>query len=525
MTRHLKRATLGVGFFLCLALPAASALAFGEFDRATRLGMLGDYEGALREYESFVYNHPGHELAPLAVLAAGNIHLEVHENYDAAVRKYDLVITDYTSSSWAPEAARRKGEAAQALEEWTTAGEAYEQALDLAAEADEPQQAEWITEVAAGAGDCFYRAGDHERVLRIYGKTLDGDPPTQVAATALYRMGETYEAMERPEEAARSYARMLEEFPGAGIESVRRGLGKRDLIDRHTTIDWKPYEIGVETNGLIQQRNYAGALEKCEEAEACCKNPRLLECVEYQKITLEAAVSGDYGTAYRQMERYLEAYPKPQLGPQIEQNLDQWGQILEMESEADRNPGDADLAAALGTQYLRAGSFPKSITTLEHARDLDPNRAATYQLLGYAYNAAGRAEDSAAAFEKYLESNPNDVNALNIVGYSFLGQQQYDKAIEYFKRYVELSPDQANPHDSLGEGYFRAGRLEEALVEYSKAVEIDPSFFNAYFFLGQIHQQMGNRDKAVEAYERLIELNPNGTQAQEARSALEELRK
>ncbi len=512
MTRESKRVALGVGCLACLVLAAGSALAGGEFDKAARLGMLGDHEGALREYESFIYDHPAHELAPLAALAAGNLYLEVHENYDTAVLRFDQVVSDYPTSAWAPEAARRKGD------------EAYERALDLAAERSEPQQAEWINEVTASAGDCFYRAGDSERVLQIYGKALEGNPPTQVAATALYRMGETYEAMEEPEKAAESYARMLEEYPGAGVESVRQGMGKRELIDQHTTIDWKPYEIGLETNGLIQQRNYAAALEKCNEAEACCKNPRLLECVEYQKIALEATISGNYGIAYRRMEQYLQAYPNPQLGPQIDRNLDQWSQIIEMESEVDRSPEDVELAAALGTQYLRAGSFAKSIDILENTRGLDPDRAATYQLLGYAYNAAGRADDSARAFEKYLESNPDDTNALNVVGYSFLGQEQYDKAIQYFERYVELSPDEANPRDSLGEGYFRAGRLEEALREYSKAVEIDPSFFNSYFFLGRIYQQMEKKDQAIEAYERLIELNPNGAQADQARSALEELR-
>ncbi len=527
MIQSRRTATLSAGILLCLALMAGNppaSFASGEFDRAARLGMLGDYEGALKEYQDFAKASPGDELAPLAILAAGNIQLEVREDYDAAARSYDQVIAGYPSSPWAAEAARRKGDAARALENWKSAGDAYAQALDLAAHQPTRQPDAWVNEVTAGAGDCYYEAGDQDRVLEIYRKVLENDPPVQVAATALYRLGETYEARNEPAMAARSYARMLEEYPGAGIEPIRRAMGKRELIDRHEKMDWRPYEIGLETNGLIRARDFSGALEKCNEAEALCTNPRLLECVEYQKIALETTISGDFEAGYRRMESYVQKYPNGQMAPQIEQNLDQWAQIVDAKAESDRDPGNAEIAAALGTMYLRAGAVAKAVETLERARDLDPGRDATYQLLGYAYNAAGRADEAVAAFETYLETNPTDANAINIVGYSFLGREQYEKAIIFFKKYVEIAPDEPNAHDSLGEGYFRAGHLEEAAREYEKAVELDPTFFNSFFFLGQIYQQQEKKDKAIAAYERLIELSPNGTQAEEARAALRELR-
>ena len=285
MKSERKGFLLGCASLLCIIFLTGTALAAGEFDKATRLGMLGDYEGALKEYESFVKRHPDHELAPVAALAAANLYLEVREDYDTANKQYTHVIKKYGSSPSAPEAARRKGEAAQALEDWSTAGEAFQQALDLATE-HQSQPSGWIGEVTALAGDSFYRAGDNKQVLRTYQKALDRNPSAEVAATALIRMGETYEEMAEPEKAARSYARMLEEFPGVPDATRQQAQGKRELIDQYVDFDWKPYEINDEATQLIQQRNWAGAREKCEEAEACCRNPRLTECLEYRKVKI-----------------------------------------------------------------------------------------------------------------------------------------------------------------------------------------------------------------------------------------------
>ncbi|MCK4548195.1 MAG: tetratricopeptide repeat protein [Candidatus Eisenbacteria sp.] len=518
-----KGLRLGFVSLLCVILLTGTALATAEFNKATRLGMLGDYDGALKEYESFLGEHPDDELAPVAALAAGNLYLDVREDYDAAMEKYDQVVKEYPSSPAAPEAARRKGEAAQALEEWTAAGEAFDLALDLAV-GHGSQPAGWIGDVIARAGDCFYRAGDNERVIQTYHKVLDRDPAAGVAASALIRMGETYETMDQPEKAAESYVRMLEEYPGVPAQTRRQAMGKRDLIDQHVEFDWKPYELNEEATDLIRQRNFAGARAKCDEVEACCRNPRLLEYVEYRRIALDATLTADYETARRNMGQYLQKYPRAQLLERIEENLETWTRIIDGEAERDANPEDPARMTALGSMYLRAGAFHAAIETVERARDLDPERSDTYQLLGYAYNAAGRTDDATGAFEKYLEGNPEDTNALNMVGYACMGTEQYDKAIRYFRQYAELAPDEANAHDSLGEGLFRAGRLEEAAAEYEKAVEIDPGFSNSYFFLGQIYEQLDKKDRAIEAYERLIGLSPSGSQAEQAGAALAELR-
>jgi tetratricopeptide (TPR) repeat protein len=510
--------------FLVVAFWAAAALAQGEFDQATRLGMRGDYDGALREYETFFETHPDHELAPLAALAAGNLLYETREDFAGAIGQYDRVVRDYVSSPWASEAARRKGEAARAMEDWAGAGEAFSQALDLASRPGSRPSPAWINEVTTAAGEAFFQAGDRDRVLAVYQKVLDTDPPAEVAGTALYRMAETYEQLGKEELAARMYAEILRTYPGTTRQFVDGAMSKRDLIDRHTTFDWKPYDLDVEVTNLIRQRDFAGAFEKCKEEKAGCGNPRLLECIEYREIGLEATVSGDYETAAERMEHYLQSYPRAQLGTAAENNLLQWAQIVETKHQVEENPGDPDAGSMYGYLLLRAGSFPAAIAQLEKTRNSNPRHARTLQFLGTAYGAAGRTEDATRAFEAFLEIEPDNTAALNQVGYAYLGSGLFDKAVTCFRRYVELSPNEANAHDSLAEGLYRSGRLEEAAGEYERAVALDSSFANSYFFLGEIYRELKQNDKAIQAYERFLELAPTGDQADQTRAALETLR-
>ena len=121
-------------------------------------------------------------------------------------------------------------------------------------------------------------------------------------------------------------------------------------------MNWKPYELNAEATQLIDQRNFAAAREKCDEVEACCKNPRLLECLEYRKITLDAALTGDYTGGYRKLETYAEKYPRGQLQPVVENTLAMWSMIVELESQVAEDPRNVTALNGLGGLLIRVGS-------------------------------------------------------------------------------------------------------------------------------------------------------------------------
>jgi tetratricopeptide (TPR) repeat protein len=471
--------------------------------------MEGSYEDAVREYESFLARAPEDRLAPVAAVAIASIHLQAHKDTTAALASLERVLTEHRESPWAAEAARQKGSCTEAQGKWDDAAKAYMLAFDLAA----GQEEDWINEVVLSAATCYDRVGNQSKIIETYSRVLDGSPQPEVAAAA---MGDT-------DSAAESYTRIIRQYPSC--PEYESAVAKRELIDKHTTVEWGPYEAYDEATRMIAAGDLQGALAKCEEVLSGSPNTSLRECAEYRKLSLETAHSADFTEGCRKLQQFIDEHPGGLRTELAQRTLDQsWSRVADLESSARENPEDATVLGALGQAYLQARSIPKGIEILEKALTISPEDPTLQLTAGYAFAQAGRTDQAAAAFGTYLETNPDDVNALNMMGYMTLGGPEPENAITYFQRYVDLAPDEANAHDSLGEGYMTLGRLQEAAAEYEKAVEIDPSFSNSHFMLGRVYQQMGEADKAASAYQRFLELVPRGPQAEQARAAIQELR-
>jgi len=75
-----------------------------------------------------------------------------------------------------------------------------------------------------------------------------------------------------------------------------------------------------------------------------------------------------------------------------------------------------------------------------------------------------------------------------------------------------------------GDESLREGRLFEALVLFREALESDPTLAPAARRLGDAYREHHDNALAVSAYERYLEMEPSAPDAEEVRSALEELR-
>jgi tetratricopeptide (TPR) repeat protein len=524
MDRWPRAAVAASVFLFCVFFLAGFASAATEFDRATRLGMSGDYDGAIREYQSFLERAPQDRLSPTAAMAIANLQLSARRDSAAAVPWLDRVVNDYPSSPWAPEAARVKGRYQESQKKWEEAGGTYMKAIDLASKTAGSVSDQWMNEVTLAAANSFFAAGDRPKQIETYQKVLKGSPPPEVAATSLYRLGESYEEEGNAKDAADCYAKVVREHPGSPI--FETAMGKRPLIEGHVNVDWPPYTKYSEGAALVQQQDFQGALRTTDELLASNIDPPLRECLEYRKITLETALAGNYSEGCDKLRGYIARYPNGQRLATARRTLEQnWGPIAELETAAQEHPEEAERWRALGLVYVQTRLADKAIAAFEKSLAIDPEDPGTYLGLGYAYSAARRNEEATKAFDFYLERNPEDEIALNLIGYSYLGLGQPDRAIPYFERFVKVSPDDPNSHDSLGEGYLAAGRLDDAAREYEKAVEINPTFANSWFMLGRVYQQRGDKEKAITAYGRFLDITPGGPQADQARSSIDSLRK
>jgi tetratricopeptide (TPR) repeat protein len=476
---------------------------------------------AVVAYRKVWEQHPQDRLAPVAAYAAANLLASVLHDTTTAIPTYDRILNDYPVSELAAEAARRKAECLQGRKQWADAGAAYALALTYAGQGPAPQSGTWMNEVANGVADCYYRMGDRHRAVSVYQRVLEGPIAPQPAAAALYRLGDTYEALGDSADAAASFARVVEEYPFATV--FEDAVARRALIDRYRKVDWAPYLTYARTTGDFARRDLAAVPARCDSVLAGSQSPALRACAEFRKIVAETQTSGDYTAGNLRLQALLDGLPDPRAMPNAATQLEQYQMLAAAEKRAASLPNDAAAQSALGGLYLQFGVAARAVGPLETALRLDPENAATHLLYGYACSAAGRPEDALAAFEFYIARNPNDSDVLNQVGYALLRLGQNDHAIGFFERLVALAPDDANAHDSLGEGYLNAGRLPDAAAQYEKALALDPSFTNSQFMLGEVYGRMGEKEKAIAAYQRYLTLSPDGGQAGEAHAALDRL--
>jgi tetratricopeptide (TPR) repeat protein len=379
-------------------------------------------------------------------------------------------------------------------------------------------------EFAGTAADCLDKAGDPARLVAACRGILGGAPPPELAATALWRLGRAQEALGAVDTAAVCYARLIRSYPSAAEFTM--AMEKRPLVEPRVPFDWRPYEIFLRGSAVLGRGDYSAGLASADSLLASTKDPALVECGEYRRLTCETWVGGDLVRGARELRAYLDKYPDGLRAATARQTLDErWQPLADVQQGALDAPDDAQTQQAMGDLFVRSRLYKTGVVALEKAALLAPDDPDVLFSLGHGYSVSGRIGDARTAFDKCLEKRPDDPQTLNLIGYAFLGAGEAATAVPYFERYVALAPDDPNAHDSYGEGLLEAGRAADSAREYEKALALRPEFDNAAFMLGRAYRQLGELERARVAYRRFLELQPDGDRAAEARTALAEMEK
>lgn len=491
-----------------------------ELDRASRLLVGGDIDGATREYEALLARAPADPMAPVACMATANLLLEAKQDTAAALSWCERVVRDYPDSPWAAVAAERRAKLLAARGDWAAAADAWLTTLRLLPSdiASRMRRAE----IAGTAADCLEKSGDPARLAAACQEILAGAPPPEMAATALWRLGQVHEAAGAVDSAAVCYARIIRSYPSAA--EFTKVMEKRPLVEPRVPFDWRPYEIYLRGSAALGRADYAAGLAGTDSLLALTTDPALLECGEYRKLTCDAWVGGDLVGGTRKLRAYIEKYPDGLRAATARQTLDErWQPLADMQQGALDAPDDAQAQVVLGDTFVRFRLFKTGVEALERAAALAPDDPDVLFALGHGYVVSGRTEDARTAFDHCLQKRPDDPQTLNLIGYAFLGAGQAATALPYFERFVALAPDDPNAHDSYGEGLLEAGRAADSAREYEAALALRPEFDNAAFMLGRAYRQAGDAAKAQAAFKKFLELQPNGDRAADARTALAEM--
>jgi len=223
-------------------------------------------------------------------------------------------------------------------------------------------------------------------------------------------------------------------------------------------------------------------------------------------------------------------------------------------------PKTAHIYKLLGQIALASKDSKKAEKMFLTAIEKDENYLPSYFSLALLYRTEGRLEDAIKKYEEILKKRPQFAP-----GYLFLGmireqQAKYKDAEEYYRKALDIAPrfgaaannlawilsehggniDEAlkfaqqakavlpedpRVNDTIGWIYHKKGSNAFAISYLLDAMEKLPKEPLVHYHLALAYKAKNEKDKAIKELEEALKLNPNFSEAEKARSLIEELKK
>ena len=339
------------------------------------------------------------------------------------------------------------------------------------------------------AAAALRREGEYERAVAEYAAVISSVPPDDLAAEALFQLGDVYFAQEDYRMAIDVYGHFVRGYPEA--PQLPAVLSRLALAHRQRG-EW----------GLVLDyyQRYVAAQED-----------------------VPGAIHAQIGEAYGR------------LG-QDEQAAQAYERALE-----------ADLAATLRRQigeelaliYRRVGQIDQAV---EHYRRVSASTtSATYKArllyeIGETYRAAARFEEATAYYQQAMDLYPEDNSAyLSLVALLDMGGEvdalqraiidyhagQYGIAVELLEEYLEDAPPASAPkawlylglaHRQAEDWKAALGAFEAITRKYPKSGLVSSAMYQQ----ARVSQLAGEQEQAVAAYARLVLQHPRDELADDA---------
>ncbi|MBN1126122.1 MAG: tetratricopeptide repeat protein [Sedimentisphaerales bacterium] len=300
---------------------------------------------------------------------------------------------------------------------------------------------------AAGMAFELYENGDMDMALTQIQEAIDINPNN---AAWHFNKGLTLDAMERFEEAVRTYERALEISPddpeimnSLAVDYTRNGQ----------------YDLALATFERIQQID-----------------PSFEPCFCNRIIT------------YTEIDQHDKAEEMFYLAQQI-------------------NPDCPICFYNIGNSLFSRQQFERAIWCWQRTAMLEPTHPQINYRIAQAYWAGGDIEEARYYFLEELRNNPGDVDVILDFGIFLLKQNQHDAAREKFNRIAELMPGFALAQFYLGELEHLQDHDEEAEKYYRQAIKRESGLVGPRFRLAQLAVKYEQPHRALELLQEEYELD------------------
>ena len=127
-----------------------------------------------------------------------------------------------------------------------------------------------------------------------------------------------------------------------------------------------------------------------------------------------------------------------------------------------KQPSNSLVNFNLGVVYFKAGSFIKSIYSLEEAVRQGADEPEVFNQLGLAYDRNGDLDGARAYYKKALEVDPGFAMAWNNLGVTYFLAGDYLTAKFDFEKALELNDSDPDTWFNLRDTYIELGLVKEA---------------------------------------------------------------
>jgi len=340
-------------------------------------------------------------------------------------------------------------------------------------------------------------------------------------------LADVYEQTDQPEKAIEGYNRWLEDSPEnpyalLALADIYLQQGDEEKYNQYINEAFNNNSLDVDSKIkiLIPFVDYIGKDDKKTKQAFNMLDLLVKSHPESAKVY---GIKGDFHNRNDDKEAALEAYKK---SVEIDQNaFNVWEQILFVEANLERF--DEVIKTANGamevfpnqlTPYYFKGialsrnkDHDEAIKTLKQGTLIGSNNpdlvAQMHSLLADAYNAKKDYKKSDESFEEALKINPENATALNNYSYYLsLRADQLEKAEEMAVKANKIEPDNASFQDTYGWILYKLRKYDEAkkwlLKSYNNGGEENSTILD---HLGDVEYRLDNKAKALDYWKKALE--------------------
>jgi tetratricopeptide (TPR) repeat protein len=330
---------------------------------------------------------------------------------------------------------------------------------------------EWCNE-----GNNFYNAGQYQKAIECYNKTIEIDPSD---AAAYFNRGIVKSYWGRNEAAIEDYSKAINIDPNDADVYINRGYIKSTLGLNKEAIEDYNKAIEVDPNYAMAYNN------RGIEKRAMGRNKEAIE--DYNKAIEikpnDAAAYINRGKVKSDWGRNKEA-------------IEDYNKAIEIK------PNDADAYINRGIVKSNLGRNEAAIEDYSKAIEICPNSAVAYFNRGIVKNDLGLKEAAIEDYNKAIEIDSKYVAAYNCRGFVKQALERNEEAIEDYSKFIEICPNSAEAYNNRGIVKSALGRNEAAIEDYNKSIEKKNNLAVVYYNKGFALVKIKQYKEAVDCFEK-----------------------